>query len=85
MFFHKSEAKKLLDMINNPDFNAKKPETKEYIMTHLLHLSDISNPTKVFNVYNIWVGKIFTEFFNQVKIKYNFREIMKKILIYLYQ
>lgn len=66
MFFHKTEAKKLADMINNPSFNAKKPETKEYIMTHLLHMSDISNPTKEYSVYNVWVGKIFQEFFSQV-------------------
>ncbi len=66
MLLHKPEANKLSDMLSNPDFNPKKQETKEYIMTHLIHFSDISNPTKTFDVYNKWVKKIFTEFFNQV-------------------
>ena len=66
MLLHKAEVKKFTDILNSPDFDPKKQETKEYIMTHLLHFSDISNPTKNFPVYNIWVKKIFIEFFNQV-------------------
>ena len=68
MTFHKAEAKKLSDMIANPQFDSKKQDTKEYIMTHLVHFSDISNPTKIFEVYEIWVKRIFIEFFCQVII-----------------
>lgn len=77
MLLHKPEANKFKDMLGNPEFNPKKQETKEYIMTHLIHFSDISNPTKSFEVYNIWVKRIFAEFFNQVEI-IKLREIKKK-------
>jgi len=65
MTFHKADIKKLSDLIASPDFNPKKQDTKEYIMTHLTHFADISNPSKPFKVYNIWVDKIFEEFFAQ--------------------
>lgn len=77
MLLHKPEANKFNDMLGNPEFNPKKQETKEYIMTHLIHFSDISNPTKSFEVYNIWVKRIFAEFFNQVEL-IKLREIKKK-------
>jgi cAMP-specific phosphodiesterase 4 len=66
MTFHKQEVKKLTDIIANPELDLQKQETKEYLMTHLIHFADISNPTKTFDVYNKWVGKIFAEFFIQV-------------------
>jgi hypothetical protein len=80
MFLHKTEVKKFSEMTASPDFNPKKQETKEYIMTHMLHFSDISNPTKTFEVYDIWVKKIFIEFFQQVNVSFIFREIRKKSL-----
>ena len=77
MTFHKLEAKKLSDMIDNPLFDCKKKETKEYIMSHLVHFSDISNPVKSFDVYVVWVKKIFQEFFSQVTFN-NSRVIRKE-------
>jgi len=65
MTFHKTEVKKLSDTLSNPEFNPKKQDTKEYIMSHLVHFADISNPTKTLEVYNIWVERIFQEFFSQ--------------------
>ncbi len=38
---------------------------KLLISSELVHFSDISNPTKKFNIYNKWVDMLFDEFFFQ--------------------
>jgi len=65
MTLHKQEIKKINELLAKQDFDPKKQENKDYIMTHLVHFADISNPTKNFDIYKIWVDKIFAEFFGQ--------------------
>ena len=38
---------------------------KDFVLAQLIHASDISNPTKPFEIYSKWVDRILEEFFNQ--------------------
>ena len=40
-------------------------QTKQEFLNILIHASDISNPTKPFNVYNQWADRVMAEFYNQ--------------------
>jgi hypothetical protein len=65
MLNHASDIKKLVANVTNPEFDKTKQENKEFIMTQLIHLSDISNGTKPLEIYDQWVDRLFTEFFGQ--------------------
>jgi len=65
---HFGESKKLKEILNSENLDLTNQENKELIMSSIVHLSDISNPFKPFNVYKKWVDLLFIEFFAQVKI-----------------
>lgn len=65
MLNHATDMKKLVSNVTNPEFDKTKQENKEFIMTQLIHLSDISNGTKPLEVYDQWVDRLFVEFFGQ--------------------
>lgn len=69
---HKQDMKKLQEIANkyensqeNKETILYKKENKDFIITQLIHFADISNCTKPFNIYQKWVDKLFTEFFQQ--------------------
>lgn len=71
MLNHKADLTKLQGMVKTTDFNPEKEENKSFIMTQLLHFSDISNSTKPFNIFQKWVDRLFVEFYTQVYIYIN--------------
>ena len=76
---HMNDLKKLKDIVVNENTDFTKMENKEFIMSEVVHLSDISNPIKPFSVYKKWVDLLFVEFFSQVNFKSKlFREIKRK-------
>lgn len=40
-------------------------KTKQEFLNILIHASDISNPTKPFDIYTQWADRVMAEFFNQ--------------------
>jgi hypothetical protein len=62
---HKIDMKRLNDMVTTENCDVAKSENKEFLMTQLIHFSDISNGTKPFEIYQKWVDKLFVEFFLQ--------------------
>jgi hypothetical protein len=65
MINHKADSKKLNDTLNSPKYEPTSQENREFMMTQLIHFSDISNGTKPFPIYKKWVDKLFVEFFEQ--------------------
>ena len=47
------------------DSTSKNNDNQQLILDTCIHLSDISNPAKISNVYDKWVDLVFEEFFNQ--------------------
>lgn len=68
---HVGDLKKLKDILNNENSDLSKAENKDLIMSQIVHLADISNPIKPFNVYKKWVDLLFNEFFSQVSSIFN--------------
>lgn len=66
MAVHFSELTNLKNRIKAPDFNPQTTD-KDMLMNQLIHACDISNPTKPFEIYQLWVDRVITEFFNQVR------------------
>lgn len=64
---HVGDIKRLKELLKDENSDITKQENKEFIMSQIIHLSDISNPFKPFNVYKKWVDLLFIEFFAQVK------------------
>ncbi len=56
---------KLID----PNSGSKTNENQQLILDNCIHLSDISNPTKLSHVYDKWVNLVFEEFFVQGDIE----------------
>lgn len=65
---HFGDLKRLKELLNSETNDVAKQDNKEFFMGQIIHLSDISNPYKPFNVYKKWVDLLFFEFFSQVKI-----------------
>ena len=68
MAVHFAELNNLKNRIKSIDFDPKTID-KEMLLNQLIHACDISNPTKPFEIYQLWVDRVFQEFFNQVKFK----------------
>ena len=56
-----------IDFLNNHLSNKNKPEDndKQEYMNLVVHGSDISNPTKIYDIYSGWAKLILEEFFSQ--------------------
>ena len=76
MIFHFKQLEDTKNLIK--EYNIKKGKNREKIKENnklndiqqqfleiLIHACDISNPTKTFNIYNLWANKVMSEFFRQ--------------------
>jgi hypothetical protein len=76
MIFHFKQLEDIKNLIK--EYNIKKGKNREKIKENnklndiqqqfleiLIHACDISNPTKTFNIYNLWANKVMSEFFRQ--------------------
>jgi len=54
-----------VDRLIFPDNLSKTYENQQMILDILVHCSDISNPIKPNEIYNIWVDRVLEEFFHQ--------------------
>ena len=66
MAVHFSELGNLKNRVKATDFDPKSSVDKDILLNQLIHACDISNPTKTFEIYELWVDRLFQEFFNQV-------------------
>lgn len=62
--FSIKEGKNIENMFENLD-NVALFQTQQDFLNILLHTADISNPTKPMHIYEQWVTKVMTEFWNQ--------------------
>ena len=58
------EGQNLDNIFSNLD-NVGMFNTQQEFLNTLIHLADVSNPTKLIKTYKIWVDKIMEEFFSQ--------------------
>ena len=57
---------KFLELFNDEKINEKEIfECQQILYNFIIHSSDISNPSKKFDIYNKWTQYITTEFFNE--------------------
>lgn len=63
MAFHFSDQGKLKNRLASDNFNMKTND-KLFLMGFLVHMSDISNPTKTWKLCVKWIDLLFVEFFN---------------------
>jgi hypothetical protein len=68
MASHFSDLAKFKGRLAVSDFDVKDKD-KNMCMEEIVHASDISNPVKPFNVYSLWIDRVLTEFWNQVKFE----------------
>lgn len=66
---HFNDLKKFKGIIEDKNSDLKKKENKEFIMTQVIHLADISNTFKPFYLSKTWVDLLFKEFYDQVIFK----------------
>lgn len=63
------KSKQKAEDANSPSLIKKKlledKPSKQLVMNELVHIADISNPTKKFKIYKRWVDRVFEEFFTQ--------------------
>ena len=64
-----SEGKNIERLITNDEKNIN--ANQQMILDNTLHLSDISNPSKIGSVYDKWVDLVLNEFFNQGDLEKN--------------
>ena len=64
MAVHFGELANLNNRNKAEDFNPSSTD-KDFILSQLIHSSDISNPMKPFEIYSNWVDRLFKEFFAQ--------------------
>jgi len=64
---HLVDLRKIKEIMNT-DVDLTKQENKEFVMGQIVHLSDISNSFKPFNIYRKWVDLLFMEFYSQVNL-----------------
>lgn len=65
---HFTDLKKLKDIMENDSSDFKKQENKDFILTQVIHMADISNSFKPFHFSKTWTDLLFKEFYDQVKI-----------------
>ena len=63
MAFHFSDQAKLKGRLNSEDFDPTKDKDKLLCMTSIIHMADISNPSKEFDLCRKWTELLFEEFF----------------------
>ena len=62
---HFKQLDNFKDKLVNKKFNPKSQEQKDKILVFMMHLSDISNTAKPFEICKIWIESLFFEFFKQ--------------------
>ena len=62
---HFKSLGKLKAKLAAEDFDPKNPEEKLFLMGFVVHMSDISNPTKKWDLCFQWTELLFCEFFSQ--------------------
>lgn len=72
---HFTDLKKLQSILKDDKSDLKMQENKEHIMSQIIHLADISNTLKPFEVSKCWVDLLFKEFYNQVIMFFNYFKI----------
>ena len=65
---HFNDLKKLKNILKNEKSDLTMQENKEHIMSQIIHLADISNTLKPFDVSKSWVDLLFKEFYAQVNL-----------------
>jgi hypothetical protein len=63
--FHFDEVGKFKARIGSEDFDPTLKDDKMMVIKMMVHLADISNPCKPFNLALIWTGLLYDEFFKQ--------------------
>lgn len=63
--FHFTELAKFKSRVSADDFSPENKEDKLTVLKMVVHLSDISNPAKCFDLAFIWTGLLYDEFFKQ--------------------
>jgi hypothetical protein len=66
MAVHFSELANLKNRCKAQDFDPRTTD-KDMLLNQLMHACDVSNPAKPFEIYQMWVDRVFQEFFHQVK------------------
>lgn len=67
---HFNDLGKFKKLMADEKSDIQMQENKEFIMTQVIHLADISNTFKPFYLSRTWVDLLFREFFHQVKFFY---------------
>lgn len=71
MASHFADLARMKGRLAVADFDIKDPEKdKNLSMELIVHACDISNPTKIYNVYSQWIDRVLTEFWDQVLLKH---------------
>jgi hypothetical protein len=65
MAVHFTELANLKNRVKSQEFDPKTID-KDLLLNQLIHSCDVSNPSKPFEIYQIWVDRVFQEFYNQV-------------------
>jgi hypothetical protein len=63
--FHFDEVGKFKARIGSEDFDPTQDDDRMMVVKMMVHLADISNPCKPFNISLIWTGLLYDEFFKQ--------------------
>lgn len=69
--FHFDEVGKFKSRIASEDFDPTKNEDKMMVVKMMVHLADISNPCKPFNLSLVWTGLLYAEFFKQGDLEHS--------------
>ena len=62
---HFTELGKFKSRIGADDFTPDSEDDKMAVLKMAVHLADISNPVKSFNIALLWTGLLYDEFFKQ--------------------
>lgn len=69
MASHFKDMEHYKDRLHSPDFDCRRGSDKKITMNLLIHIADISNPTKPWKICLRWIDLLFVEFFNQGDIE----------------
>ena len=62
---HFIELGSITSRLSDNEFNPTETKDKELLIKFMFHLSDISNPTKSWELCRLWCDLLFVEFFQQ--------------------
>jgi hypothetical protein len=65
IYLDKEFSQNKLKAIVRSEDNLSKFDKQQDFINYIVHLADISNPTKSFDIYSIWTERICEEFFTQ--------------------